>query len=1261
MKRETGSTPPVLLLLLPLLLGLPPGCGSGDGGDARTTGGCPPVPGNTAAEDLEWAGLEAGRANYSTATTYFRSAAEKLRDGDPCNDGAAAPGDLQRAEYGEVLCLATVPLGIVDEFLSGLLQPPAGGEAGALALRLLRGGVPFLHGLAARSLPPPPGRGAATAGDAVPVSLITDYMKEMILPPIDRSVERLEDVVSSPSFACELPVMRLDFLGASFRLPAASPTGTGEHDLGEAYLLKALLHFARFLCRTVLSTNLNLDAERIDDILDLILGGDPRELIELLDRYPSLLTVNTLQDSGVDGREALRQAKADLIQAVELLFDDDDGDGRYWLDHRGTPLDPADDRVDPDERPDDFFDAVACETDGQGDDIVRWLDRSTRYALGINAAADGEPLESPLAGLAIRALFGALDAGVMDPVTRALYGTWPPEPDAAGGSPNGVDDDGDGEPDDGPADATALFALLAGGDTPLPQGARVGLLLNALFDNPVDTRDLLPVWDLGAGDPDRLWFVVDRTESFEDTNGNGRYDPGTDALHDAPHRYGPYHFPPDGEYEPVYFYFRHPTFAGALHFGGSLAGADPHDSANRVLGAVLDRLLASLTRAGAAEAGAARGSGPGAAAACVPREPVFPRSSFPEHLTVLDAYDEPADMRLTLATLQGVVNRTAPRIYLLLSALDHDPAFDHEEDWLAHMQAAYGVTAGTAASPGELLDRFGGELAGVVVYDPALPGSVNVATVLAGLERAAVIHPDRIPEMAARGLPVLRDLRGRWTDRVSLYRWAFRELWPRCNPRVLAFVDEGLPALRDYLVANDIFTVNLNYHIPEERALLEEILDATPRNIPVLGWAIDELIGVATFSAHGKFHVACDHVPNLSVHSGLPARAYAQPRPAGLPPLENKIYVSYVYTDGDSLSYTSRWGRTIWDDPARGEIPLAYETALCLMDMSPDVLDYYFTTLTENDLFVSPVSGIGYIYPNLYPDLNRFLELTAPCCRDLDLDIQWILNQDMTFPDEILNRYDDHLHPLGFLLDYWDTSDLGFAYTSRGVPTLRSQYVYLLGGPEQVDAVLREKKAVKPFLSPDRPLFVMIGVNGWKVTPTYLRDLSAGLGDDFRVVRVDTMLRLLQRTRDNPCPGVEGGADTDGDSWGDACDNCPGLANHGQENQDGDGAGDRCDPDDDNDGVPDEADNCPVTANPDQEDRDGDGLGDRCDATLWGACAPPPAHAAATSAGADPGSGVPVGWLLPLLGVPALRRRLLARVRVLRRAGSGAGTRRKGA
>jgi len=73
------------------------------------------------------------------------------------------------------------------------------------------------------------------------------------------------------------------------------------------------------------------------------------------------------------------------------------------------------------------------------------------------------------------------------------------------------------------------------------------------------------------------------------------------------------------------------------------------------------------------------------------------------------------------------------------------------------------------------------------------------------------------------------------------------------------------------------------------------------------------------------------------------------------------------------------------------------------------------------------------------------------------------------------------------------------------------------------------------------------------------------------------------------------GTDTDVDGVPDLLDNCPAIANPGQENADGDSQGNPCDPDDDNDSVDDAGDNCPLATNPGQENADGDTEGNSCD------------------------------------------------------------------
>jgi hypothetical protein len=73
--------------------------------------------------------------------------------------------------------------------------------------------------------------------------------------------------------------------------------------------------------------------------------------------------------------------------------------------------------------------------------------------------------------------------------------------------------------------------------------------------------------------------------------------------------------------------------------------------------------------------------------------------------------------------------------------------------------------------------------------------------------------------------------------------------------------------------------------------------------------------------------------------------------------------------------------------------------------------------------------------------------------------------------------------------------------------------------------------------------------------------------------------------------------DPDDDGLFNTVDNCPFVANPGQEDADGNGVGDACEgTDTDGDGVPDPLDVCPTVPDPEQIDSDHDGFGDACEA-----------------------------------------------------------------
>ncbi|WP_199616720.1 GxGYxYP domain-containing protein [Paenibacillus alkalitolerans] len=170
-------------------------------------------------------------------------------------------------------------------------------------------------------------------------------------------------------------------------------------------------------------------------------------------------------------------------------------------------------------------------------------------------------------------------------------------------------------------------------------------------------------------------------------------------------------------------------------------------------------------------------SSPQAGSITWPKHQGLPTFAEAKKLDVTDIYDAPGDIKLLMATLQGVVNRAEPRIYLL------ENKEEGEFTWLNDLDVPYHVHGDYR----DIVRKYKDEIEGIIVYDPAVPDSINVATTLAGLKDAAVASPELASKLteAPFNLEVLEDLRGRFKDRLDAYQWQYDHLWEQTTHRML--------------------------------------------------------------------------------------------------------------------------------------------------------------------------------------------------------------------------------------------------------------------------------------------------------------------------------------------------------------------------------------------------------------------------------------------------------------------------------------------
>lgn len=361
---------------------------------------------------------------------------------------------------------------------------------------------------------------------------------------------------------------------------------------------------------------------------------------------------------------------------------------------------------------------------------------------------------------------------------------------------------------------------------------------------------------------------------------------------------------------------------------------------------------------------------------------LWPKPSPPRTVIAADATRLTGPDLLTATTLQGVYNgsRQGSRLYLTESATDRF--------WLSHLPSGVRVQTIPAAGSGDgllraLLTRFRTAVKGAIVASPSNPGTVNLATTMAGFDGSVVIFPGQERLAASLGIPI----RYRFDtpvfsgdSPVQTYRWGVRHLLPKTSTRLeVALSGSSYGTIRDYAVSSRAFVYWLTSTHPAQRALLDTITGHTPANTPVMGYLPDENPDVADISAAGHFLNGSNTVTNESFWSSLPSPPFLrQPgEPAPIRAGSGTVYVAFMMSDGDNEDLLQERMPRIWSDKDLGAVPAGWTVAPGALEFAPSMMRYYYRTLPPDSEFVAAPSGIGYVSEEGGPDLIRFDRLTS--------------------------------------------------------------------------------------------------------------------------------------------------------------------------------------------------------------------------------------------------------------------------------------------
>ncbi|MDD4517811.1 MAG: GxGYxYP family putative glycoside hydrolase, partial [Limnochordia bacterium] len=453
-----------------------------------------------------------------------------------------------------------------------------------------------------------------------------------------------------------------------------------------------------------------------------------------------------------------------------------------------------------------------------------------------------------------------------------------------------------------------------------------------------------------------------------------------------------------------------------------------------------------------------------------------------------------------LVSLQGLVNQRVGRLYL-------GAVTDH---WFQQAVPLNQMPV-QVKSPLKVLEAFKQEVQGLVIYDPALIDTVNVAFTLAGLNQAIVVSPDLAQELLARwdDLTIVADLQDRWSTRLEAYTWAYAELWPKCNQGFILNNNPGMIHMQDLQVANRGFGVYLDAGIPEERVLLEEIYRQMNALGTVFGWPggdADAAIDLA--SQYGHSYVVTDWCDNLSVlGKGIPP-VLKQAEPT-MSSGDAKLYVTFILDHAGVFHYNQFHMLDLWNDGARGQVPVGWTVHPRLVDLASGIIDYYFKTATPNDYFLAPINPSGFVHLEAVPDSKAYGTYLQGLLKKAGIKLAWLDSRENAEFDKLSGEV------VSALLDVATYGGLDAVFFGRSTSTNCKAVVlgdvtvfpvmYMHGGESAKDLAYRTHQS-----GAANDGFVVVGIDSWGAGPSYVAEVVNALEDmgDVMVLRPDAWVSL---------------------------------------------------------------------------------------------------------------------------------------------------------
>lgn len=465
---------------------------------------------------------------------------------------------------------------------------------------------------------------------------------------------------------------------------------------------------------------------------------------------------------------------------------------------------------------------------------------------------------------------------------------------------------------------------------------------------------------------------------------------------------------------------------------------------------------------------------------------------------IIDDLKLSPQQQFVIQSLQGILAQYKPKIYRVSD--------EGSLMWLSELHSRYGV---------HMRDTFINDYLGMVrFFQDSLDGYIlckmSGPSANAALSLCSHFNAIAVPEELEKDMSFLKkvlDVRD-WTEED-----VYTKFHDSLSKKILIYQkEENETYLGDY----GVFTNAFRFYEPISNTFTQAVFKDMKPNSVLLGWGDDEHELVRAASRNSIMVHAADYANNLSVLTNIDASYDQQDSPNTFDTSNSKVHtVCFLMTDGDNIQWMTHSFATSkkwYNADERGSMPLGWTISPALSELAPPIMKYLYdnasNSISGRDYFVAAPSGLGYLYPEGYPEMLSNTELLNKYMKKADLNIVNVIgnahNPDLSAYAQCSNvdavfyyLYSDYCGWKGKIMWINDKPMIGARYT-------------IWGDKDSPQTVARKiNESVKSQYQPEG--YSLIPVHVWTNSVEDVKKCIGMLDGDVRVVAPDDFVKLIKK------------------------------------------------------------------------------------------------------------------------------------------------------